>query len=131
MTHIVTEEKQEWSNGYFKDQFSLCLTKTKSDTNNGVFLSDRKYYKQAIDLMYRIPLTEQYPKSLEEAVPYIIYLSDLPLRVNTELKQYCKLYNKRQVTLLLKDVVMGPFENLDYDHAHSRVMKKLRVVLKP
>jgi len=131
MTQIVAEDKEEWSNGYFKDQFFLCLIKTKSDTNNGVFLSDRKYYKQAIDLMYRIPLTEQYPKSKEEAVPFVINLSDLSPRVKTELKHYCKLYNKRQVTLLLKEVVMRLFENIDYEYAHLSVMRKLRVVLKP
>lgn len=131
MTEIATEEKKEWSNGYLKNQFSLSLTKTKSDTDNSLFLSDRKYYRQAIDLMYRIPLTQQYPKSIEEAVPYVIYLSDLPTRVKTEFEQYCKLYNKRQITLLLKDIVMVLFENLDYDYTHLRVMRKLRVVLKP
>lgn len=133
--------EEESSNGYFKDEFFLCLTKVPAKiTSNkveglfkcgGLFVSNKKYYIQAIEKMYRIPLTEQHPKSKEEAVPFIINLSDLSPTVKSQLKQYCELHNKRQVTLLLKQVVIRLFENLDYDYAHMSVMKKLRIAIEP
>jgi len=123
--------EEVWSTGYFKDQFLLDLTNTKCDTNNGTFLSDKKYYRQVMDLMYRIPLTEQIPKTKEGAVPFIINFSDLSSRIQKEFTDYCKLYDKRHVTLLLKEVVIRLFENIDYEKTHMSVMRKLRVVLEP
>jgi hypothetical protein len=113
------QNKEYWTTSRLEDEFFLCLTKVE----------DKKYYQQAKELMYRIPLTEQHPKTEEEALPFKIKFSDLPRRVQEEFTDYCKLYDKRDVTLLLKRIVIRLFENLNYDYAHSSVMKKLRVSL--
>jgi len=122
----------DWTTERFKDEFFLDLVKTRCiimlESLDVIFY--RKYYKQAIDIMYRIPLTEQYPDTEMEAVPYIICFKDLSRRVQKEFIDYCKLSNKRQVTILLKEIVIRLFENLDFQYAHSSVMKKLRVAFK-
>jgi hypothetical protein len=106
-----------WTNSRLQDEFFLCIAKAP----------DKKYYEQAKRLLFRIPLTEQYPESNDEAVPFIINWQDLSPRVQKEFFDYCDLYNKRQITLLLKEIVIRLFENLDFEYAHSSVMKKLRV----
>jgi len=131
---VVNEEEEYWSTGYFKDQFFLDLTKPKREikiidgtgvTNKSIHF--KKYYYQAFLKMYRIPLTKQHPKSEEEAVSFIINFKDLSPKVQSEFIEYCKLYDKKHFTLLLKEVVIRLFENFDYDYAHMSVMKKLRV----
>lgn len=77
--------------------------------------------------MYRIPLTEQNPKSEKEAVCFTLKFNDLSSRVQGEFLKYCRLYPSGYVTLLLKEIVMRLFENLDYNYAHMSVIKKLRV----
>ena len=138
MTSLIfdkdSKEEDYWSTGYFKDQFFLDLTKPRCEIRiidgTGVtnkLIHYRKYYRQALQKMYRIPLTEQHPKSEKEAVLFKINFSDLSSKVQAEFIEYCKLYDKRHITLLLKEVVIRLFENLDYDYAHMSVMKKLRV----
>lgn len=79
--------------------------------------------------MYRIPLTEQYPKTEEEAVPFIINFPDLSSRVQSEIIALSKSYSKKELSLLLKEVVIKLFENLDYEYAHMSIMRKLRIKL--
>jgi len=112
---LVYVDDHEWTTGRLKDEFFLCLAKNAS------------YYLQARDTMYRIPLTEQNPISENEAVPFVINFNDLSSRVHGEFLEYCKLFPSGNVTLLLKEVVIKLFENLDYNYAHMSVMKKLRV----
>jgi len=111
---LVYVDDHEWTTSRFKDEFLLCLTK------NG-------YYQQAKNTIYNIPLTEQNPKSINESGPFIINFRDLSCRVQTEFLEYCKVYGSGNVQLLLKEVVIRLFENLDYNYAHMSVMKKLRV----
>jgi hypothetical protein len=135
MTQIVVDEEGEfWTNVKLQDEFFLDLTKPRREikiidgtgvTNKSIHF--KKYYYQAFLQMYRIPLTEQHPKSVKEAVPFVIDFKDLSPKVQSEFIEYCKVYDKRQVTLLLKQVVIRLFENLDYDYAHMSVMRKLRV----
>lgn len=132
--HAQTQQKELWTASYFQDRFSLDLTKVTCEIriigDNGLtskVIRYRKYYRQAIAKMYRIPLTEQHPKSKEEAVIFKIHFSDLTRRVQEEFLDYCRLYDKKYVTIFLKQVVIRLFENLDFDYAHMSVMKKLRV----
>ena len=114
---LLYVDKSEWTNNRVKEEFFLCLARA----------SHNKYYEQAKKIMYRIPLTQQYPKSESDSVPFVIDYSDLSSRVQLEFTEYCRLYNKKQVGLFLKEVVIRIFENLDYDYSHMSIMKKLRV----
>jgi hypothetical protein len=129
-----TQQKEYWTTSYFQDRFFLDLTKATNEIKiirgNGlteIVIHYRKYYRQAISKMYRIPLSEQHPTSKDEAVIFKILFSDLSARVQEEFLDYCKLYDKKRVTIFLKQIVIRLFENLDFDYAHSSVMKKLRV----
>jgi hypothetical protein len=141
MTDLITDttagyDKEFWTNAKFQDEFFLELTKPRRELKiidgNGVTnisVHFKKYYYQTFLKMYRIPLTEQHPKSKEERIPFVIEFKDLSPIVQAEFKEYCKLYNKRQIALFLKEVVIRLFENLDYEYAHMSVMKKLRVMV--
>jgi hypothetical protein len=116
---LLYVDDHEWTTDRVKDEFFLCLVRAPK----------KKYYEQAKSLMYRIPFIAQFPKSEEEAVPFVINFSDLSSRVQSEFKEYCTLYNKKQVGLFLKEIVIQLFENLDYEYTHMSVMKKLRVLV--
>jgi len=114
---LLYVDESKWTASRFKDEFFICLTK----------IGNKKYYEQAKGLIYRIPLTEQNPKSEKEAVLFIINFNDLSSRVQNEFLEYCELYPIGNVTLLLKEIVIRLFENLDFNYAHMSVMRKLRV----
>jgi hypothetical protein len=129
------DDQDQWTDERLKYEFFLDLTKTRCEIKDldlglGVerIVHYKKYYKQSRDLMFRIPLTEQYPTE-EETVPFVIDWSDLSPKVQGEFSEYCKLHSKQRVRLFLKEVVIRLFENLDYSYAHMSVMKKLRVRL--
>jgi hypothetical protein len=133
---VYLNDDDEWTTARFEDEFLLDLTRVRCEIkilgDDGVtsnVIHYKKYYRQAISKMYRIPLTEQHPKSMEEAVTFNINFSDLSPTVQEEFRDFHKLYDKRHVTVFLKQVVIRLFENLDYDYAHMSVMKKLRVSL--
>jgi hypothetical protein len=130
-------EAEYWTTSKLEDEFFLDLAKARceikifyeDDAISGRTFHYRKYYRQALQKMYRIPLTEQNPKSEKEAVAFTIDFKDLSSRVQSEFLEYCKLYSNTNVTLFLKEIVMRLFENIDYRYAHMSVMKKLRVKL--
>ncbi len=107
------EYDHQWTNNRLGDEFFLCLC------------LDKKYYQQARELMFKIPLTEQSPKTDKEALPFKINFSDLSPKLQDEFREYCKQYNKRHITIFLKQVVIRLFQNLDFAYAHISVMKKL------
>ncbi len=106
-----------WTSDRLADEFFLCLC------------LKGKYYNQAVDLMFRIPLTEQFPKSEEEALVFEIDFCDLSPKVQNEFVEYGRLYSKKEITVFLKRIVIRIFQNLDFAYAHMSVMKKLRVEL--
>ena len=127
-------DDSEWTSGKFKDAFFLDLTRAEGEIkkidDNGVARNNihyKKYYRQAKSKMYRIPLTKQNPNSEQTGTVFVIDFKDLSSRVQCEFLDYCRLYSKSNVTLLLKEIVMRLFENLDYNYAHMSIMKKLRV----
>lgn len=107
----------EWTTDRLKDEFFLAL----------VNAPDNKYYDEAKILMYKIPLTSQYPQSELEAIPFFINFADLSLRVQSEFEKFCIINNKMRIGLFLKEVVIRLFENLDYEYTHMSVMRKLRI----
>jgi len=109
------KEDDVWTTSRFKNEFFVELIKIG------------KYYEQAKQLIFKIPLTEQNPKSEIEALEFVININDLSPKVQKEFQEYCKVNDKLHVKILLKDVVIMIFENLDYEYAHQRVMKRLRV----
>lgn len=114
---VLYSDTSEWTTERLKDEFFLCLVKVTGD----------KYYEQAKNLIFRIPLTQQYPRTEEESVPFILDFEDLSSRVQSEFEQYCTLYSKKRIGLLLKEIVIRLFENLDFEYAHMSVMRKLRI----
>jgi len=114
---LIHFEAHEWTTNRVKDEFFLCLVRAPNS----------KYYEQAKSLIYRIPLTPQFPILEEEGAPFIINFGDLSSRVQAEFKEYCVINSKKRVGLFLKEIVIRLFENLDYEYAHMSIMRKLRV----
>jgi len=131
----VYDSNNEWTTGRLKDEFFIDLTKARGEIKTiccdhgvtGNVIHYKKYYRQAISKLYIIPLTANNPKSEEEALAFVINFNDLSARVQKEFLEYCKQVPRGNVTLLLKEVVIRLFENLDYNYAHMSIMKKLRV----
>ena len=113
--HESANEDDVWTTSKFKNEFFIELIKIG------------KYYEQAKEIIFRIPLTEQNPQSEMEALEFVINFNDLSPRMQKEFKEFTKINDKLHVKILLKEVAMMIFQNLDYAYAHQRVMKKLRV----
>lgn len=124
----------EWTLECFKNEFFLCLSRVIvtnqdnhiNDDENGLgFLGDRKYYIQARNLMYWIPITR--PSVL--IPPFVINLSDLTTRLKSEFRQFCELNEKREITMLLKEIAARFFENINYEYTHESVLSCLKVAV--
>lgn len=87
----LSEDDRGWSFQRFKYEFFLCLSKiidiNKSNNiseNERVFLSDRKYYVQAKNLIYWIPIS----RPSELIPPFVINLSDLTPKLKSEFEYF-------------------------------------------
>lgn len=117
----------------FEYEFFLCLTKIVStNRSNSVkhedrdgFLSERKYYAQAKDLMYWIPTS----KHDENFPPFVINLSDLTPNLRSEFKDFCNSNESREIGIFLKEIAARFFENIDYEYTHEFVLRHLKVVV--
>jgi hypothetical protein len=130
----VSKEKSEaWTSERFKYEFFLCLTKV-FDTNrsNSItadergFLTDRKYYAEAKKIMYWIPIS----KPSELVPPFVINLSDLTPRLKAEFQDFCKLNERQEIGMFLKEIAARFFEGIDYAYTHDSVLSHLKVVLR-
>jgi len=125
----LTSPPEEWTTSKFKDEFFLNLVgvidTNTSVTDEGPYLSDRKYYVQAKRLIYWIPIT----KNKELVPPFVINLSDLTPKVSKELKEFIKLNNEKEVNFLLKQIATKFFENINHDYTHDSVLPDLIVRL--
>jgi hypothetical protein len=75
--------------------------------------------------MYWIPISK--PSDL---IPtFVINFSDLTVRLQLELQQFCKLNNSNEIAIFLKEIAARFFENIDYEYAHDSVLSHLKVVL--
>ncbi len=118
MKQALENENESWTYEKFKNEFFLCLTRV--NTRKGKFLTDRDYYKQAIDIMYKIPVFIPSP-------PFIIRLSDLSERIRIEFNDYCALNKIDTVVIFLKEIATRFFENINFVYFHRSVMRSLKV----
>ena len=113
-----------WTTECLKEEFFLSLASTKEIVTNdsGTVVTDKKYYRQAKEKMYLIPITKP-------STPFIIYYSDLSVRVIQEFSDYCAESDEKRIVIFLKDIAGRFFENLDFEYYHSSIMRNLRVKL--
>lgn len=105
------------------DQLFLDLVKTKEivSCNNGKTIPVRKYYRQARQLMYWIPVVK-LPSN-----EFIVFVSDLSPRVRKHLESV--IVTPTTLRYVLTQAIGRIFENLDFDYYHLSVAQNLRVRL--
>ena len=119
-----SKNHDKWTTGRLIDELSVNLATAKEImfTGDGKRITIHKYYHQAREKVYRIPL-------YRNLIPFIIHLSDLTEKVRKELDIYYKETGEKELALVLKMAVIKIFENLDFEYAHISVMKNLTVRL--
>jgi hypothetical protein len=129
-TQLVNCENDPWTLARLKDEFFLCLTRTKVDykpnnatDNKLLFLDDLKYYAQAKRLIYWIPIT----RPPELIPPFIINLSDLTPRIKQEFEEFCKLNTENEIGFFLRDIAIKFFEAINYSYTHNSVIPHIVV----
>jgi len=103
---------------------NLISAKEKIYNNDGRTVTVHKYYHQAREKIYRIPLTKG-----KGMMKFVIHISDLSEKVRKELADYYKDAGEKAFTIVLKLAVAKIFENLDFEYTHISVMKNLTVRL--
>jgi hypothetical protein len=117
-----------WTTERLKEELFLCLATVTEIVNStdlhsfGKHITVKKYYRQARDIMYFIPVFRPTPV-------FVIKFSDLSPKLQMEFTDFCKANNQTTITLFLKEIAGRFFENLDYAYYHGSVMKCLRVRL--
>lgn len=106
----------------FLDLVHTCCEIKKLD-GNGTYrtIHYKKYYRQALNKMYRIPLWKPTP-------PFIIFVSDISERVRNELDAYYKTGYKYMFHYIVMQAVGHIFENIDRAYFHQSIMKNLKVI---
>jgi hypothetical protein len=120
----IDSKAANWTTDRLIQEVYICLAKVKERVpeRNGAFYITSKYEKQAREKIYKIAIYRPPPR-------FIINISDLSLRVKTELEVICKESNKRTVLILLKEVAGRFFENLDFVYYHTSIKSLLQVRL--
>jgi hypothetical protein len=115
-----------WTTERLKEEFFLSIASTKEivTIGTGIPVTGEKYYRQAKEKMYLIPIAKP-------SIPFIIKFSDLSLRVRQEFHDYCGENDEKHIGLFLKEIAGRFFENLDFEYYHGSVMRNLRVRLEP
>ena len=105
-----------WTTERLKEETFLSLARVQEKIVNeeGESLTVRKYYRQAREKMYWIPISKP-------TTPFIVHISDLSDKVRNELDDYCKTVGKGLFTRILKEVAGKFFENLDFEYYHDSV----------
>ena len=124
MTRLVYDIQEHrtddlWTTERLKEEAFLSLSRVLVN-EAGESVTVRKYYRQAREKMYWIPIS---------TIPFIIHISDLSDKVRNELDDYCKTVNKGSFTRILKEIAGKFFENLDFEYYHGSIMKNLKVRL--
>lgn len=121
------QTKQEidevWTTEYLVDQLFLNLVRAKEFVSggNGETISVRKYYRQARQLMYWIPVVKL------QSNEFIVFVSDLSPRVRKHLESI--IVTPTTLRYVLTQAVGRIFENLDFDYFHLSVAQNLRIRL--
>jgi hypothetical protein len=112
---------EEWTIEKLVDELTLCLASPRWYTveeNSGRVEIRHKYYHQAENLLYRIPVEKLAPT-------FYIYYDDLEQRIKEELEKLkC---NPNVLRLVLKKAVGNIFEAIDFIYYHLSVARHLKV----
>jgi hypothetical protein len=135
MTSLIFDSKDNWvddnwTTGRLIDETSLNLASVKeeivsvNDKDKLVTVTVHKYYYQAREKMFRIPLYRG-----ETSMSFIIHISDLTDSVRKELDDYYQEAGQPGLNMVLRLAVMKLFENLNFEYTHLNIMKNLKVRL--
>jgi hypothetical protein len=115
-----------WTTERIIEELFLDLASVKEKIYNaeGGHVTVHKYYHQAREKMYWIPITKGKGR-----MSFVIHLSDLTERVKKELQEYYIDAGKKGLSLVLNQAVCRIFENLDFEYTHTNIVKNLAVRL--
>lgn len=103
------------------DKLTVRLAEVKETiNNNGKEIHVRKYYRQARELIYRIPVWKPSPA-------FTIYISDLTPQLKTQIAQL--ITSPDNLRYVLTQAAGRIFENLDFEYYHMSIARNLRVRL--
>lgn len=125
--HVEEKPDDLWTTERIIDELFLDLTRASCEIRkfdeNGVSrtIHYKKYYRQALNKMYRIPLWKPKPS-------FIVSISDISERVKKELDDYYKTGYKYRFNYIVTEAVGRIFENIDAAYFHNSIMKNLKVV---
>lgn len=107
----ITNDDEQWTTDY-------TIQTLKHDLATFEVNGSRKYYEQAKEKIYRIPVHRPTP-------PFNILLADLTKRMRQELRNL----DKDTKIFVLKQAVGRIFEDINSKYYHDSVSKILTVVL--
>ena len=121
---VPSSNQDKWTTSRLIEELSLNLATVKEticlETGNRITI--HKYYHQAREKIYRIPL-------YRNLITFVIHWSDLTEKVRKELDIYYRETSKKELALAIKIAVVKIFENLDPEYTHTSVLKALSVRL--
>jgi hypothetical protein len=124
---VQTKQKsnEEWTTEYSVDQLFLNLVKVKEliSSDNGKTILVHKYYRQARQLMYWIPVV-RLPSN-----EFVICVSDLLPSIIKDIESI--ITTPTTLRYVLTQAVGRIFENLDFEYYHLSVARNLRVRIEP
>jgi hypothetical protein len=129
----IKVDEEVWSIECTVDELQLDLCKTKEEImiDRGFYVNGQrsvktltvhKYYRQARELMKRIPIARPPPE-------FVINTSDLSPKLIEELE--ARLDNPPTFAYILKAAAGRIFENLDFNRYHQSIARSLKVRLEP
>jgi hypothetical protein len=132
MTKFIFDHSNEsldilWTTERLIDELFIDLSSTSCEIkklgNDGVYqiIHFKKYYRQALNKFYRIPLWTPAPS-------FIISISDLSEKVKSELDNYYKAGCRNMFNYIVTEAVGRLFENIDRIYFHQSIMKNLKVI---
>lgn len=116
-----TKQDEVWTIEHSVDELFLDLVKIKENisNDNGKVIPVRKYYRQARQLMFWIPVARQPSNA------FVICVSDLSPRIKKDIESM--IPTPTILRHVLTQAVGRIFENLDLEYYHLSVARNLRV----
>jgi hypothetical protein len=110
---------------YSVDRLFLNLVRTKEliTDDNGKTMLVQKYYRQARQLMYLIPIARLRTNA------FVICVKDLSPRIKKEIESM--ISSPTTLRYVLTQAVGRIFENIDFEYYHLSVARNLRVRIEP
>jgi hypothetical protein len=122
---VQQDADETWTTEYSVDQLFLDLVRVKEgvSVDNGGIILVRKYYRQARQLLYWIPVA-RLPSN-----EFVICVGDLSPRIIKEIESI--ICTPTILRYVLTQAVGRIFENLDFEYYHLSVARNLRVRIEP